>query len=225
MTRSHPPAATKRIRLAPEVRSEKVLDSALAEFSRHGFAATRIEDIARGAGLAKSGFYAHFRSKEDIFEALMTHYLVTDEVVPFGEGDTAADFIDRFLDLWYSRLADPHRQASLRLLLVEANRIPELVNQWRQVAMESEMERQLDVLRGAVARGQLAPGPILGYFQFVYSPIFHWVLKNGLLDPCEGTIDKTLDLHRELHRQMLLALLRAPGQTQEASCPANGSSS
>ncbi|MCC6776325.1 MAG: TetR/AcrR family transcriptional regulator [Hyphomicrobiales bacterium] len=210
---------TKRIRLAPKVRSEKILDSALAEFSQRGFAATRIEDIARGAGLAKSGFYAHFRSKEDVFKGLLTRYLDTHEVIPFTEGDTVADFVDRFIDVCYSRLVDPRRQAVLRLLLVEAHRIPELIGPWRREAAEPVMEAQRNVLRAAVARGQLAHALIVEDFQFAYCPVLYWVLASGALDPHQASASKNLDMHRKLHRQMMLALLCAPASTPEAGQP------
>ena len=92
MTQCRRSTTTKRVRLAADVRSEKILDSALAEFSRHGYLATTIEDIARGAGLVKSGFYDHFRSKEVVFETLLTRHLFTGQVIPFDEGDTVEDF-------------------------------------------------------------------------------------------------------------------------------------
>lgn len=65
----------KRVRLTPDIRIGLILDAALAEFSRNGFAATRIEDIAAHAGLSKAGLYAHFASKEAIFEALLVRTL------------------------------------------------------------------------------------------------------------------------------------------------------
>ena len=225
MTRSQPSTATKRIRLTPEVRSEKILDSALAEFSRHGFVSTRIEDIARGAGLAKSGFYAHFRSKEEVFEALLKRHLITAEVSPFDEGSTVAGFVDQFVELCYSRLADPRRYAVMRLLLVEAHRIPELVGRWRREVADPEVKAQLKVLHAAVARGWLADSAVLKDWAFAYSPVVYWVLANGPLGHSKTPSSKALVAHRELHRQMMLALLCTPGRTQEVPCSQDGSSS
>ncbi len=216
MTRSNPSTVTKRIRLTPEVRSEKILDSALVEFSRHGFVSTRIEDIARGAGLAKSGFYAHFRSKEVAFEALLTRHLISDEVIPFDEGSTVADFVDRFIELCYSRLFEPRRYAILRLLLVEANRIPEVIGQWRRKVADPVEKAQLKVLQAAVARGQLADSALLKNWAFAYSPMLYWVLANDPLGQGKAPSSKALNAHRELHRQMMLALLCAPERSQEA---------
>lgn len=205
----------KRVRLAPQARAERILDAALVEFARHGFASARIEDIARGAGLVKSGFYAHFRSKEEIFEALLTRHLATGVVVPFGESDTVSTFVDRFIDSCYSQLADPRRQAILRLLLTEAHRIPELLGQWLREVARPVTDAQVKVLRAAVSRGQLAPGPILGNFSFAYLPVL-WVLAIGPLADSDGTGVPDLALHREMHRQMLLSLLQPPARAGKA---------
>lgn len=72
-----------------------------------------------------------------------------------------ADFVDRFLDLWYSRLVDPRRLASLCLLVVEAHRVPTLIGQSAPRGCRGGDGAQLEVLRTAVARGQLAQDLIL----------------------------------------------------------------
>jgi AcrR family transcriptional regulator len=48
-----------------------LLDAALDAFARHGYAGTSVRAIARAAGLSDSGLYAHFRSKQDLYQALM----------------------------------------------------------------------------------------------------------------------------------------------------------
>ena len=48
-----------------------LLDAALEAFARHGYAGTSVRAIARAAGLSDSGLYAHFRSKQDLYQALM----------------------------------------------------------------------------------------------------------------------------------------------------------
>ena len=61
----------RRLRLAPEARVPLILDAALQEFSRRGFSAARMDDIAQRCGLSKGGLYAHFDSKDAIFKALL----------------------------------------------------------------------------------------------------------------------------------------------------------
>src|SRR5205809_4857975 len=52
-------------------RREAILAAALEEFSASGFAATRLDDVARHAGVAKGTIYLHFRDKEALFQELI----------------------------------------------------------------------------------------------------------------------------------------------------------
>ncbi len=209
------PTRPKRIRLAPQTRAERILASALAAFARRGFVATTIEEIARGAGLAKSGFYAHFRSKEELLGALLRRHLLAEGAVRFDACDTVESFVERFVAACYARFDDPQLQLVLRLALLEAHRIPELIDQWRRDIAYPYMEAQVEVLRAAVVRGQLAPGPILENFAFAYSPAFHWTLALGPAVASGDAPGLSLELHQQLHRQMLLSLMRAPGRDDE----------
>src|SRR5258708_27332051 len=60
-------------------RREAILAAALDEFSARGFAATRLDDVAQRAGVAKGTIYLHFEDKESLFQELirsMLHPLV-----------------------------------------------------------------------------------------------------------------------------------------------------
>ena len=53
-----------------EATRHALLEAANKIFSRDGFEASRIEDIAGATGHTRGAFYAHFNSKEDLFFAL-----------------------------------------------------------------------------------------------------------------------------------------------------------
>lgn len=55
-----------------EVMRERVLGSADKLFQKFGLCKTTMEDIAREAGKGKSTLYHYFKSKEDIFGAILT---------------------------------------------------------------------------------------------------------------------------------------------------------
>lgn len=50
---------------------DDLLDSAIALFIKHGFAAVTLEQISAGIGMTRGAFYHHFNSKEDILNALI----------------------------------------------------------------------------------------------------------------------------------------------------------
>src|SRR5436305_11621113 len=56
-------------------RREAILAAALDEFSLQGFAAARLDDVARRAGVAKGTIYLHFRDKETLFQELIRSVL------------------------------------------------------------------------------------------------------------------------------------------------------
>ncbi|WP_222195750.1 TetR/AcrR family transcriptional regulator [Modestobacter italicus] len=55
-----------------EVTVELLLDAALETFAEQGFAAASVEDICRRGGFSRGAFYSSFRTKDELFEALMT---------------------------------------------------------------------------------------------------------------------------------------------------------
>src|SRR5260370_26761626 len=57
-------------------RRQAIIDAALDEFVARGFAATRLDDVAKRAGVAKGTIYLHFRDKEALFQELIRTALV-----------------------------------------------------------------------------------------------------------------------------------------------------
>jgi TetR/AcrR family transcriptional regulator, copper-responsive repressor len=58
---------------------EEVLEKAMPVFWKHGFADTSLQDLERATGVNKSGLYAEFRDKEDLFVECLRHYLESQE--------------------------------------------------------------------------------------------------------------------------------------------------
>src|SRR5262245_62708862 len=56
-------------------RRDAILAAALDEFSARGFAAARLDDVARRAGVAKGTIYLHFADKEALFQDIVRSIL------------------------------------------------------------------------------------------------------------------------------------------------------
>src|SRR3954453_15708879 len=57
-------------------RREAIIAAAMDEFIAQGFAATRLDDVAKRAGVAKGTIYLHFKDKEALFEELIRKAIV-----------------------------------------------------------------------------------------------------------------------------------------------------
>jgi AcrR family transcriptional regulator len=56
-------------------RKQQIREAATRCFVRRGYAATRLLDIAREAGLSKGGVYFHYRAKEQLFHEILENYV------------------------------------------------------------------------------------------------------------------------------------------------------
>ena len=59
-----------------EDRPGEILAAALKTFASKGFTATRLDEVAKEAGISKGTLYLYFESKEALFKAVVTHYIV-----------------------------------------------------------------------------------------------------------------------------------------------------
>ena len=61
----------RRTKEEAEQTRQDLLDAALTVFSQKGYTATRLEDVARTAGVTRGAIYHHFGSKADLYGALI----------------------------------------------------------------------------------------------------------------------------------------------------------
>jgi AcrR family transcriptional regulator len=60
---------------------ERLLDLAEDAVLHKGFASTSIDELIAAAGITKSGFFYHFRDKNDLAKALLKRYLERDDAI------------------------------------------------------------------------------------------------------------------------------------------------
>jgi TetR/AcrR family transcriptional repressor of nem operon len=98
---------------------EKILDIAKSAVLAKGFQATSIDEIIAEAGITKSGFFYHFRDKNELARALVRRFRDQVEAVlgdTFGRaGELTDDPLQRFLiglKLFAELVAEDHRDGS-----------------------------------------------------------------------------------------------------------------
>lgn len=194
-----------KFRRRAEARPDEVLDAALELFIEKGFATTRVEDIARRAGLSKGAIYLYFPSKEAILEGLVRR-----AIVPIAQGVGAAleDFpggpreaFMMLFELMSQRLADPRVLAIPKLIVREVGAFPELAAMYRREVIG----RVIPILIGVVKRGiesgdfrpvdpELAVRSIFGPIgmHLIVAEIFGIVPEGGL--NLRGLVESHLDI-------------------------------
>lgn len=73
---------------------ERILEIAEASVLSKGFGATSIEEVIAEAGITKSGFFYHFRDKNELARAMLVRYVEENDRLfadLFGRGEELAD--------------------------------------------------------------------------------------------------------------------------------------
>ncbi len=146
------PTASPRQR-RKEARPAELMAAALELFVSRGFAATRLDDVAAHAGVAKGTLYLYFDSKEALFKAV-----IQQGIVPILEQDaelidsfagTSAELLQRLVLNWWRRVSDTPLGKISRIMMSEAGNFPELAGFYNNTVII----RGRDLLRQVLARG------------------------------------------------------------------------
>jgi AcrR family transcriptional regulator len=169
-------------------RRQAILAAALEEFSGHGFEATRLEDVARRAGVAKGTIYLYFTDKETLFQELIRWQLTP--VVGAFEHVAHADVpmrvvADQMIEMFVREIYGTRRKDVIRLIVSEGPRFPKLAEFYYREVLSRMIGAFRGVLRRAVERGELKSDAFIKFPQLLVSPGLVAILWNGLFDRFE----------------------------------------
>lgn len=137
-----------------EARPQELLAAALDLFVERGFAATRLDDVAKAAGVSKGTLYLYFSSKEDLFKAV-----VRESIVPLiGEaegmiGEFSGDSEELFRTVmtnWWQNIGTTKLSGLPKLMMAEAGNFPELARFYQ----EEVVNRGEKLVASMLARGR-----------------------------------------------------------------------
>jgi AcrR family transcriptional regulator len=181
--RSGPARARRETRQAE--RREAILAAALEEFAASGFAATRIDDVARRAGVAKGTIYLYFRDKESLFQELVRTML--GPVVAGLEAAPTVDLPARAIaeavaDIFVREIFGTRRKDIIRLIITEGARFPKLAEFYYREVIERVTVAMRGVLMRAVERGELKSDALARFPQLLVAPALVAIVWNGMFE-------------------------------------------
>ncbi len=113
------------MRVKSEERRQVILDTARQLFTRKGFSDTSMSEIAKRVGGSKATLYNYFKSKEEIFAAVMESSATDNVAVAFDELSNnlpLADSLLQFGNKYLEFLFRPEIMAIHKMALHEADR-------------------------------------------------------------------------------------------------------
>lgn len=137
-------------------RSKRILDAAERVFTRDGYGATTMEEVARVAGMAKKTVYRLFRDKEHLFAVLISDAdAFPDGTSPASRSDPTEALRDHLLALAEFVLS-PRQVAMTRLLISEARHSPERADEFYARVMRKGQQHQTECLARVLGASRAA---------------------------------------------------------------------
>lgn len=173
-----------------EQRKRDILDAALAVFTERGYAATRIEDIAARAGIGKGTLYLHFSDKQAVFSGLVSGVVspLVSRLEAFSVDESIAprDAVSMLYALVDQHILKTPRLHIIRLLFSEGQRFPALADFYYDHVVAPGLRALRQLLRRAVANGDLRNPAVADLPQLVMAPLLTTVLWGALFERRES---------------------------------------
>lgn len=178
----------KTCQLISEAKLEAILDAGLRHFLKNGYARTIVSEIAGDADVSTATVYKQFRSKEELFAAVMgraANAASSYDDLSTMEGDAAAILsavVDRYLNSQFNARAND----LLRVVIGEATTSPEVARQMFDRIVMRRHESFRGVLDAMVERGLLRPHDTSRSAIFATGIIKEMAIWPALFDPDYG---------------------------------------
>ncbi|HEX7076653.1 MAG TPA: TetR/AcrR family transcriptional regulator [Hyphomicrobiaceae bacterium] len=192
-----------------EQRPEEILNAALEEFIAKGYAGTRLDDVARRAGISKGLVYVYFDTKEDLFEAVIRTFLVPHVEMLQGEiegSQLSSEALLRgpVLGLM-KKIVNSRVHELVRLLIAEGQRHPDLTAFYYEEVVSRGMSVIRTIIDRGIARGEFRETPLREFPQLVIAPMLMAMVWKLLMER-----HRPLDAERilETHVELLLQFLK-----------------
>jgi AcrR family transcriptional regulator len=198
---------TERKRVTQDERRAAILDAALDLFSKHGFAAARLDDVANKAGVAKGTLYLYFPDKEALFEELLLSLaqpvLRRLEALSLDSSQPADLVLQRILQLFQEEVLGSNREWLLRLIITEGPRFPKIAEFYHREIVSKGREIIRKIATRGFERGELPTDAIAKFPQLFFAPLLTALVWRSLFSQFDPLDVKAM---LESHRKLMLGL-------------------
>ncbi|MGE5259957.1 MAG: TetR/AcrR family transcriptional regulator, partial [Actinomycetota bacterium] len=153
-----------RRRERKDTRPQEIVAAAFEEFAAHGYAGTRLEDVATRARVSKGLPYLYFKTKEELFKAVVrsvitSHFDVIRQQMEQTDLPVEAFLKGPFLS-FVQELVSSKRAFIARLLIAEGHKHPELTAFYYEQVVSRGIETMTRLIERGIERGEFKPTPL-----------------------------------------------------------------
>lgn len=202
-----------------DARPQELLDAALALIVEKGFAATRSEEVAARAGVAKGTLYRYYPSKDELFKAMVRENLsmhIAESAAQAAQYQgPIADLLQQMMQAWWAKVGHGNAGVVCKIMMIEARHFPELARFYVDEVIKPSQELIGGLIERGIRAGEFRAVPVEATVHLLIAPMLHMLLHEhsfGEHDICHQTMtsEALLDAQMAL---LLHGLLAGPQRT------------
>ena len=201
------PSASMRARWRrrKDARPNEIVAAALAQFVERGFTATRLDDVARRAGITKGTLYLYFTDKDALFRAVVKEAVVPElarmEQIAREQSGSRAEAIRTVVDHWWKIVGESELCGIPKLVVAEAANFPDLARFFVQHVVRRGRQLFARLIRQGVRSGEFRACDVRYATRVLMSPVVFAAIWERSLKPFDSepySARRMLDLHLDI---------------------------
>ena len=208
--------AQPRWKRRADERPREICAAALEVFAEKGFAAAKLDEIARRAGVSKGTLYLYFKDKEELFRAVVRSAIAPNiEAVISAVSSLdapASDVVRLFLSSFAEQEARLPVGAVAKIVVGESRNFPELARVWHDEVASKAIGALARFVEQAQQRGEVKAGDPRLYAFSLIGPMVFGALWRATLVPAGGQPLDLAALAQQHAQTVLRGLLTEPAQ-------------
>ncbi len=160
-----------------QARPAEIIAAALEVFVEKGFAATKLEEVARRAGVTKGTVYLYFDSKEALFKAVVRETIVPaiargEQTVAEYRG-AATDLLRELIRKWWELIGETDLSGIPKLMMAEAANFPKLARFYYDEVVSRGHRLIAGVIERGIKGGEFRPIEVNAAVRLAIAPLLY----------------------------------------------------
>jgi AcrR family transcriptional regulator len=180
-----------------EDRPQEITEAAFSVFAEKGYAAARVDEVAQRAGVSKGLTYLYFKTKEELFKAVVKSVVVrrVDALIEAVETTemSSEEFIRGPLADFMKGIPGSPVAVVIKLLIAEGQRHPDLVDYYWDHVVSKGLEAITLFVRRGVERGEFRETAVSDLPQLVLAPMMLSIVWRLLFTKRDLDTDKLIN--------------------------------
>ena len=190
-----------------DARPGELATAALELFVERGFSATRLDDVAKRAGVSKGTLYLYFDSKEDLFKAVVREGIVSRiaeaEARIRDYTGTTPELMRELVHDWWNQIGSTKLAGISKLMMSEAGNFPELAKFYHAEVMQRGTGLFASVIQRGIDGGEFRPVSLEFAPRIACAPVVMLMLWRNSFDLC-SSVPMDPIAYLDAHTDMLL---------------------